>query len=160
LRSVEGELPPTAGYTFLENQEDSMNRYVAVAAAIALTSALAACDRGATSPKGAINATFEMKSINGTSLPFDKTLGTAKMRITSDILVLKDDGSYESSTTYTFPNDKADLTGTTIERGKYSISDGAVSFTDQTHGGRYSGSLNGTTLTQSVNGLTPVYERR
>jgi len=137
-----------------------MNRYVMVAAAIALTSALAACDRGATSPKGAINATFELKSINGTSLPYDKTLGTAKMRITSDVLVLKDDGSYESSTTYAFPSDKAVQTGTTIERGKYSISDGAVSFTDQTHGGRYSGSINGTTLTQSVNGLTPVYERR
>ena len=59
-----------------------MNRYVSVAAAVALASVFAACDRGATSPKGAMNATFDLKSINGTSLPFDKTLGTATMRIT------------------------------------------------------------------------------
>src|SRR5438045_231630 len=51
-------------------------------------------------------------------------------------------------------------TGTTIERGKYSVSDGSSAFTDQTHGGRYGGAINGTTLTQSVNGLTPVYEKR
>jgi hypothetical protein len=135
-----------------------MNRYVSVVALVALTSVFAACDRGATSPKGAMNATFDLKSINGTSLPFDKTLGTATMRITSDVLVLKDDGSYEDRTTYALLSGGA--TGTTIERGKYSISDASISFTDQTHGGRYGGSINGTTLTQSVNGLTPVYERR
>jgi len=137
-----------------------MNRYVSVAAMIAVASALAACDRGATSPKGAMNATFDLKSINGTSLPFDKTLGTATMRITSDVLVLKDNGSYEDSTTYAFPTGKSVQMGTTIERGKYSVSDGAISFTDQTHGSRYGGAIRGTTLTQSVNGLTPVYERR
>src|SRR5436190_19117475 len=118
-----------------------MNRYVTVAAMIAVAGALAACDRGATSPKGAMNATFEMKSINGTSLPFDKTLGTATMRLTSDVLVLRDDGSYEDSTTYSFPSGASRHLATTIERGKYSVSDGAISFTDQTHGGRYSGSI-------------------
>ena len=107
-----------------------------------------------------MNATFDLKSINGTSLPFDKTLGTATMRITSDVLVLKDDGSYEDRTTYAFPSGGATHTSATIERGKYSISEGSISFTDQTHGSRYGGSIDGTTLTQSVNGLTPVYEKR
>ena len=136
-----------------------MNRYVSVAAMVAVAVAIASCDRGPMSPKGAMNATFDLKSINGGSLPYDRILGTASMRITSDVLLLKDDGSYEDSTTYAF-DARALQTGTTIERGRYSVSGTSISFVDQTHGGRYTGSFNGTTLTQSVNGNTPVYERR
>jgi len=137
-----------------------MNRYVSVVAMIAVAATLAACDRGATSPKGAVDATYDLKSINGASLPFTKTLGTATLRITSDVLVLRGDGTYEDQTTYEIPSGRRLQSSTTIERGKYSISDNQISFTDQTNGGSYGGTLSGTTLTQSVNGLTPVYEKR
>jgi|SRR5689334_11801065 hypothetical protein len=137
-----------------------MNRYVSVAAMVTVVMTIAACDRGPMSPRGAMNATFDLKSINGTSLPFDRTLGTASIRITSDVLVLKDDGSYEDSTTYSLPAGNSSQLGTAIERGRYSVTGSSVAFTDHTHGSRYVGSLNGTTLTQSVNGNTPVYERR
>lgn len=135
-----------------------MNRYVSVAAFIALASALAGCDR-TTSPKGAINATFDLKSMNGTSLPYTRTLGSATLRVTSDVLTLHSDGTYEDLTTYSVP-DASMQTSTSTERGKYSISGSAITFVDQTHGSRYAGSIDGTTLTESVNGLTPVYERR
>jgi hypothetical protein len=125
--------------------------------AVAIT--IAACDRGPLGPKGAMNATFDLKSINGSSLPYDRTLGTASMRITTDVLLLKDDGSYEDSTTYLFDS-RSNQTGTSIERGRYSVSGSSISFIDHTHGGRYSGSIDGSTITQSVNGNTPVYERR
>ena len=137
-----------------------MNRYVSVVALLTAASAFAACDRGATSPKGAQDARYELQSINGTSLPYTKTLGTATLRITSDVLLLHRDGTYEDSTVYSIPSGQALQRSVTIERGKYSISDGTISFNDQSNGGRYSGVINGTTLTQSVNGLTPVYERR
>jgi hypothetical protein len=137
-----------------------MTRYVSVLAMVVAVGALAACDRGATSPKGAIDARYELQSINGTSLPFSKTLGTATLRITSDVLLLHRDGTYEDSTTYAIPDNRSVQQTVTIERGKYSISEGTVAFNDQSNGGRYSGTINGTTLTQSVNGLTPVYERR
>lgn len=136
-----------------------MNRYVSVTAMVAAAIALAACDRGPLGPKGAMNAAFDLKSINGTSMPYNRTLGTATMLITSDVLLLKDDGTYEDSTTYSF-DPRAMQTGTSIERGRYSVSGSTISFVDETHGGRYSGSLDGATLTQSVNGNTPVYERR
>jgi len=136
-----------------------MNRYVSAAAMVAVAIAIAACDRGPLGPKGAMNATFDLKSINGSSLPYDRTLGTASMRITSDVLLLKDDGSYEDSTTYLFDS-RSNQTGTSIERGRYSVSGSSISFIDHTHGGRYTGSIDGSTITQSVNGNTPVYERR
>jgi hypothetical protein len=136
-----------------------MNRYVSVTAMVAVAIALAACDRGPLGPKGAMNATFDLKSINGTSMPYNRTLGTATMLITSDVLLLKEDGSYEDSTTYSFDPRSMQL-GTSIERGRYSVSGSSISFIDQTHGGRYSGSIDGPTLTQSVNGNTPVYQRR
>ena len=136
-----------------------MNRYVSVAAFIALASALAACDR-TTSPKGAMNATFDLKSMNGSSLPYTRTLGNATLRVTSDVLTLHSDGTYEDVTTYAVPDGAAMQTSTSTERGKYSISGSAITFRDQTHGGSYGGSIDGTTLTESVNGLTPVYERQ
>lgn len=137
-----------------------MNRYVTVAAMVAVASVLAACDRGATNPKGAIDATYDLKSINGTSLPYTKTLGTATLRVTSDVLILRRDGTYEDSTTYAIPSGQSTQISTSIERGKYTISNGTIAFIDRTNGGRYSGVIQGTTLTQSVNGLTPVYESR
>lgn len=136
-----------------------MNRYASVAALIAVVGTLAACDR-TTSPKGGMDATFEMKSIDGTSLPYMKTLGTATLNITSDVLVLHSDGTYEDSTTYGVPYGSRLQLSTTIERGTYSVSGNTISFRSQTTGGRYSASLNGTTLTESVNGRTPIYERR
>jgi hypothetical protein len=137
-----------------------MTRYVSVLAMVVAAGTLVACDRGATSPKGATDARYELQSINGTSLPYTKTLGTATLRITSDVLLLRRDGTYEDSTTYVVPDDRSLQQSVTIERGKYSISNGTIAFNDQSNGGRYSGVINGTTLTQSVNGLTPVYERR
>ena len=136
-----------------------MNRYASVAALIAVVGALAACDR-TTSPKGGMNATFDMTSIDGTSLPYTKTLGTATLRITSDVLVLHSDGGYEDSTTYGVPSGDRLQLSTTIERGTYSVSGNTITFSSQTTGGRYSGTLNGTTLTESVNGRTPIYQRR
>jgi hypothetical protein len=136
-----------------------MNRYVLVAALIASASGLSACDR-TTSPTGGMNATFELRSINGTSLPYTKTLGTATLRITSDVLVLNSEGSYEDTTTYAVPYGQSAQVSSTIERGKYSVSGNTITFTSQTTGGRYTAALNGTTLTESVNGLTPIYERR
>jgi hypothetical protein len=136
-----------------------MNRYVSLAALIAVVGALAACDR-TTSPKGGMDATFDLRSINGTSLPYTKTLGTAMLRITSDVLVLKSDGSYEDTTTYGVPYGQSFQVSSTIERGKYTVSGNTISFSAQTTGGRYSGSLDGGTLTESVNGLSPIYERR
>lgn len=137
-----------------------MNRYVSVVALLMAASAFAACDRGATSPKGALDARYELQSIDGSSLPYTKTLGTATLRITSDVLLLHQDGTYEDSTIYAIPSGQALQRSVTIERGKYSISNGTIAFNDESNGGRYSGVINGTTLTQSVNGLTPVYERR
>ena len=136
-----------------------MNRYVSVAALVAVVSALAACDR-TTSPKGAMDATFDLKSISGTSLPYTKTLGTATLRITSDVLVLRSDGSYEDQTTYAIPSGSSTQVSMATERGKYSVSGNTITFIDHTQGSRYGGTIDGTTLTQSVNGLTPVYERR
>ena len=63
-----------------------MNRYVSVAAMVAVASRNRGVRSGATSPKGAMNATFDLKSINGTSLPYDRDARNGTMRITSDVL--------------------------------------------------------------------------
>ena len=135
-----------------------MNRYVSVAL-IVVASAFAACDK-TTSPRGGIDASFDLRSINGTSLPYTKTLGTATLRITSDVLTLHGDGGYEESTTYSIPSGQSTQVSTTVERGTYSASGNTITFTSKMNGSRYSGSVNGTTLTESASGGTMIYERR
>ena len=134
-----------------------MNR--CASAAMAAVTIAFACDRGI-SPTLAMNATFDLRSINGRSLPYDTTRGTARLHITSDVLVLRDDGAYEDSTTYAFSANRTRQVSTAIERGRYGASGSSIWFVDQTHGDRYVGSLRGGTLTHSVNGNTSRYERR
>ena len=139
-----------------------MRRYVSAAAMLAIAGVVAACagERSSTSPTPAVAAVYQLKSINGMPLPFSRALGSTTLQITNDVLLLNVDGSYVDSTTYAVPFGKTVQTSTTIERGKYKASAGSITFTNQTSGGSsYGATLEGTTLTQSVNGLTPVYER-
>src|SRR5207248_9823874 len=112
------------------------------------------------SPYATMNAHFDLQPTSGTPLPHTRTLGTATLRLTCGVLVLKGDGSYGEWTTYAVPYGASAQVSTTIERGKYTVSGNTITFTDQTRGSRYSGTMDGTTLTQSVNGVTPLYERR
>src|SRR5262249_6787870 len=102
-------------------------------------------------PLQSIPGTYELKTINGSPLPFTFSDGTT---LNSDILVLKDDG------TFTETMKVADGT-TFVDTGTYTVSNNFITINDATAGITYSASLSGSVLTAVFpNGLTEVFNKK
>ena len=141
-----------------------MRRTASMVAVLTALAMIAGCRNDSqTGPTAAVAGTYQMKTMNGASLPYSIAAGSLTLQVTRDVLVLNADGSYVDSTTYQIPGaNGASQISTSIERGTYKYSsNGSITFVDATAGGStYRGSIAGTTLTESVNGATPVYERQ
>jgi len=122
---------------------------------LGLIVALAACSNDATSPNGSVSGTYSLRTINGSTLPYDFGSGAV---LTSDQLTLRSDGSYVDQAT--FSNG-----ATQTEQGNWSINNNLITFDDLTEQTQYTGSISGSVLTEtfSINGnlstLTEVYQR-
>ncbi|HKO16585.1 MAG TPA: hypothetical protein VJU87_10115 [Gemmatimonadaceae bacterium] len=140
-----------------------MRRTASMAAVLMALAAIAGCrsDRS-TGPTADIAGTYQMTTMNGAALPYTIAAGSLSLQVTRDVLVLNADGSYVDSTTFAIPNGARTQTSISMERGTFRYgSDGSISFANATSGGSsYSGRIAGTTLTESVHGTTPVYERQ
>lgn len=116
---------------------------------LALAGSLAACSTDSTGPNGSVTGTYTLRTIDGQPLPYTFSSG---LRLTSDQITLRTDGSYEDVSRYS--------DGTSfIDDGDYTSYNGAVTFYS-TSGDTYQGSISRDVLTQLVNGYTQVFERQ
>jgi hypothetical protein len=114
----------------------------------ALAGTLAACSVDSTGPNGSVAGTYDLRTINGQSLPYTFSSG---LRLTSDQLTLFRDGTYEDVSRYS--------DGTSfVDDGDYTNYNGSLTFYS-TSGQVYQGSVSGDILTQILNGYTQVFER-
>src|SRR5438552_2700382 len=68
----------------------------------ALIATIAACGGDATSPASAsIAGTFQLKTVNGSPLPFTFQSGTTKAIVTSDVLTVADGGTWAEQGNFT-----------------------------------------------------------
>ena len=67
-------------------------------------------------------------------------------------LTLGIDGSYQDLVTFSDGTSQQEL-------GVYSVSNNLITFSDQTDGITYTGSVSGSVLTSSSNGFTSVYQK-
>lgn len=115
---------------------------------LALAGTLAACSTDATGPNGSVTGTYTLRTIDGQPLPYTFSSG---LRLTSDQITLRTDGSYEDVSRYS--------DGTSyVDDGDYTSYNGAVTFYSTT-GQTYQGSISGNVLTQILNGYTQVFQR-
>ena len=117
--------------------------------------ALAACN-DATSPNGSAIGTYTLRTINGSTLPYQFSDGSV---LVSDQLVLNSDGSYVDQAN--FSNQQS-----LVEQGFWSINNNLITLNDQTDGINYTASLSGSILTETFNNsgigsgsITEVFER-
>jgi hypothetical protein len=128
-----------------------MRRLLFVALAATMATTLAGCGDSSTGPNGTISAQFDLRSINGVSMPYTFSGGTT---VVSDVLTLSNDGSY---------SDVAQLGDGQVsaEQGFYTNNNGFVRFTPDNSNGSYTGSITGSTLTETFSdGTIEVFERR
>ena len=116
---------------------------------LALASTLAACSTDSTGPSGSITGTYTLRTIDGQPLPYTFSSG---LRLTSDQITLRTDGTYEDVSRYS--------DGTSfIDDGDYTSYNGAVTFYSSS-GDTYQGSISRDVLTQILNGYTQVFQRQ
>jgi hypothetical protein len=115
---------------------------------LALAGTLAACSTDSTGPNGSVAGTYTLRTIDGQQLPYTFSSG---LRLTSDQIVLRTDGSYEDVSLY---SDGSSY----VDEGDYTSYNGALTFYS-TSGATYQGSVSRDVLTQIVNEYTQVFER-
>jgi len=115
---------------------------------------LAACSDNSSNtviPIQSIPGDYVLKTINGSPLPFTFS---DSITLTSDILSLKDGGTFIETMTL------ADRR-VVVDSGVYTTNNNFLTITDETAGFTYSASLSGTTLTAVFpTGLTEVFQKK
>lgn len=126
-----------------------------------LVAAMACGSDSSTSPSGDPAGTYDLKTINGTAVPyvFPPSGGTTTT-ITSSVLVLATNGTYSEQIGVKSVSGTTTSTSTITELGTWTAFNGAITFNDQTDHVTYQGSVSGSTLTEINNGYTSVYQRR
>lgn len=125
-----------------------MRKFFPILAAV-LTLATACQDNNSTSPTVSLNGSWSLRTLNGQSLPV--TINGSST-IISETLTLNNDGSYNDVASYS--------NGSTFnEFGFYSVNNNVITFTDQTDGIVYSGSVSGDVLTEIDGSFTAVYQK-
>lgn len=107
-----------------------------------------ACANDMTSPGVTVAGTWNLRTLNGSSLPYAVGSGTSIM---SSQLMLNSDGTYTDVARYADGN-------TFTESGYYTVNNSAITFNDQTDQLSYGGSISGSVLTE-IGQFTAVYQK-
>jgi hypothetical protein len=104
------------------------------------------------------NGTWALQSINGSALPVTLGSGSQAVSVIASTLTISSNGNYNEVVTLRPAGATANTTFTEI--GTWSVSNGVVTFNDQTDGITYTGSVSGNTLTENTAGFVSVYARQ
>jgi hypothetical protein len=117
-------------------------------AMLAAASLATACANDATSPSVSIAGTWNLRTLNGSPLPYAVASNASIM---SEQLMLNTDGTYTDVARYDDGN-------SFTEYGYYTISNNAITFDDQTDQITYRASVSGNVLTE-IGQFTAVYQK-
>jgi hypothetical protein len=137
-----------------------MRRFSRAWIAVAVLVAAAACgsDDDSTSPIVGASGTWALQSINGSALPVTLGSGSQAVSVIASTLTISSNGNYNEVVTLRPAGATTNTTFTEI--GTWSVSNGVVTFNDQTDGITYTGSVSGNTLTENTAGFVSVYSRQ
>lgn len=127
-----------------------------------LTAVLIGCGSdSSTGPSSAtIAGTWNLQSINGTTLPFTLAqTGANKIELTSDIIVVSGTGSFTQTSTLRTTDNGQVTTQSVADAGTYTLNGSAVTLRWNSDGSISTGSWVGNTITATGDGLAFVYKR-
>jgi len=117
--------------------------------ALALAFGLAACANDSTAPSTSVEGSYNLRTVNGTTLPYTFSNG---LQLVNEQLVLNSDGSFSDASQYSNGQ-------TSVDSGYWTNLNGSITFNDVTAGITYQGSLSGTVLTEIVAGYTQTFQK-
>jgi hypothetical protein len=108
----------------------------------------AACNSDSTSPTVSLQGTWNLRTVNGFTLPAQPSGGGT---LSSEQLTLNPDGTF---------TDAGVFNGSTfVDTGFYTVSGNLLTFTDQTAGFTYQGSVSGNVLTETPGNDVEVFQK-
>jgi hypothetical protein len=116
---------------------------------LGLALALSACVNDATAPSVSVDGSYSLRTINGSGLPYTFSNGVT---LSSEVLTMSVSGTYTDVSRYSDGR-------TNTDQGYFTNTNGAITFTSQTSGFTYQGSLSGSVLTEIVNGFTQTFQK-
>jgi len=123
---------------------------------------LIACAGDSTSPEDAqVAGDWSLKSVNGAALPASRVDGGVTVTTMSAVLTMTgtSSGSYREVLTYQLTSGSSSVTQSQTALGTWAMSNGSITFHDQTYSATYQGSVSGGTITEVRTTATMVYSR-
>jgi hypothetical protein len=128
---------------------------------LSLSAALACSDSGTGPSESSVAGTWNLRSINGTSLPFVIVqTGPDKLELTADVLTVTSSGTFTQMTTFRLTENGQTTSQSVPDAGSYVLNGTNVTFQFQSDGSVGSGTLSGETLTVSTTGFSYVYRKQ
>src|SRR4051812_24539750 len=118
--------------------------------ALVLALGLAACANDSTAPSTSVDGTYNLRTVNGTTLPYTFSNG---LQLVSEQVIMTQDGSFTDRSQYSNGQ-------TSVDTGFWTSLNGSITFTDNTAGVTYSGSVSGTVLTVILNNFTETFQKQ
>jgi hypothetical protein len=111
--------------------------------------------------QASIVGTWELKTINGTALPFVVAqVGTNKVELLSDVFTINAGGSFTQTTTVRSTVNGQASTSSEADAGSYTLNGTAVTLKFNSDGSTGTASWSGNTMTTTDGGFALVYTRR
>jgi len=136
-------------------------------AAVAMLAASVACTDNTSPSNRSAGGTYDLQTVNGTSMPYSYNTSSGTLTIESDIYTLNNDGTYNETISETISNGFSNTPTSDAEAGTWYQSGNAVVFSPNysTQGNytQYTGALSGggtfshSSITFSYNGVVWVY---
>jgi hypothetical protein len=137
-----------------------MRRLIALVAIVTLVACAGRSDL-TTPPAFTVVGEYQLKKVNGATLPVFAVNGNATTELTADHFSVGADGSWNEVTSYTITIGESVIVTEGSAVGRYTALNGQVQFTQTSPPGNnpFSGSVIGDTLTILVLGTSYVYSR-
>ncbi len=135
--------------------------------AVAMLAASVACTDNTSPSSRSAGGTYDLQTVNGTSLPYSYNTSSGTLTIQSDIYTLNNDGTYNETISETISNGVSNAPTSDAESGTWYQNGNAVVFSPnystQNNYTQYTGALSGggtfshSSITFSYNGVVWVY---
>ena len=139
-------------------------------ATVAALTAFSACTDNTSPSNQSAGGTYDLQTVNGTSLPYSYNTSSGTLTIESDTYTLNGDGTYNETISETISNGVGNSPTSDAEAGTWYQNGNAVVFSPsvstQNNFTQYTGALSGSgtfshsSITFSYNGVVWVYDHR
>ena|ERR1044071_990933 len=127
---------------------------------VALCMGALACSDSTSPTPASISGVWNLRTVNGSNLPYTVQSGTTRIDIIGDVLTVSEFGTFTQFTSYRYTQNGITSTQSLNDQGTYTLNGTAITFRFNSDGTIGTGSLDGRTLTVTAEGFATIYDKQ